>query len=141
MMTWKHKWTHYIGVGSSLLCLVHCLALPVLLVAFPAFTSIDLTVIDTFWEYVFIGLSIVSVYTIVQMHRTHKRYSAALPIAFFGVIMLLIALFVHHDNFGYFLPAGSILILVAHVLNLKMCNTHKNCLKECAHSKVAQNPI
>jgi hypothetical protein len=140
MMTWKHKWTHYIGVGSSLLCLLHCLALPVILVAFPAFTTIDLSVIDTFWEYVFIGLSIVSVYTIVQMHRTHKKYSLALPLAFLGVALLATTLVLHDSNFGFLLPVGSIMILVAHILNLKMCNTHKNCLKECAHSNTTNVP-
>lgn len=121
-----------------MLCLIHCLALPVALVLFPTFTSIDLSTVDTFWEYVFIGLSIVSVYTIVQMHRTHKRFTSALPIAFLGIVLLLIALFGHSHNFGIILPAGSVLILVAHVLNLKMCNAHRNCLKGCAHTKAAE---
>lgn len=135
MMTWKHKWTHYIGVSASLLCLVHCMALPIILVAFPAFTNLDLSSVDTFWEFIFIGLSIISVYTILQMHRTHKRFTAALPLAFLGVILLIVASFNHGHNFSFLLPAGSIMILVAHVINFKMCNAHKNCLKECAHTK------
>lgn len=133
MTTWKHKWTHYIGVASSLLCLVHCLALPVLLVVFPTFTSIDLSVIDSFWEYVFVCMTIVSVFTIVQVHNTHKRFSMALPLAFLGVVLLTIALYVGHEASIYFLPTGSVLILCAHLFNLKYCRDHKN----CSHSKVA----
>lgn len=141
MTTWKHKWTHYLGVSASLLCLVHCLALPLVLVVFPAVTSLDLRHIDTTWEIVFVALSIVSIYTIVQMHRTHKKFSAALPVAFAGAALLTIALFLDHLVAAYVLPIGSILILAAHVLNLKYCSTHSNCHKNCAHTNAVPQTL
>lgn len=134
MTNWKHRWTHYLGVSASLLCLVHCLAAPVLLVVLPALTAWELHDVDAIWEYVFVGLSIVSIYTIVQMHRTHKKYSPALPVAFSGALLLSIALFLDHSVAVYIFPLGSILILAAHILNLKYCSSHANCHKECAHS-------
>ncbi|MCC6138066.1 MAG: MerC domain-containing protein [Bdellovibrionaceae bacterium] len=133
MMTWKHKWTHYLGVSTSLLCLVHCLAMPLLILLFPTFTSLDLTVIDSFWEYVFVALTIVSVLTIVQMHNTHKRFTLALPLAFTGVLFLTISLYVGHEAWTYFLPTGSVMILCAHLFNFKMCRDHKN----CSHTKTS----
>lgn len=139
MTTWKHRWTHYLGVSASMLCLVHCLALPVLLVVFPAVTDLDLNHVDTVWEFVFVGLSIVSIYTIVQMHRTHKKYSLALPVAFSGALVLSIALFLPHALAAYVLPLGSILILSAHMLNLKYCSTHANCHKNCSHTPIASS--
>lgn len=133
MATWKHKWTHYLGVASSMLCLVHCIALPVVLVAFPAFTTLHLAGFDAFWEYVFVLLSIVSVFTILQVHKTHNRFSIALPLAFLGVLTLTISLFISHEQAAFLLPAGSICILFSHLMNLKFCNQHKN----CSHHKLA----
>ncbi len=131
MTTWKHKWTHYLGVISSLLCLVHCLALPLALVLVPALTTYQLHSIGVFWESVFVGLSIVSVFTIIQVHKTHQRFSIALPLAFLGVLILTFSLFISHDKATYILPVGSLFILAAHIMNLKLCNLHKN----CAHHK------
>lgn len=127
MTTWRHKWTHYLGVSSSLLCLVHCLAFPLLIVFFPAFTNIDLTVVDSFWEFVCVGLTIVSVITIIQVHKSHHRFSIALPLAFIGVVLLMLSLYLGHEVSTYSLPAGSVMILLAHVMNLKFCNDHKHC--------------
>lgn len=127
MVTWKHKWTHYLGVVSSLLCLIHCLAIPVVLVVFPAFTSFNLSSIDPFWEHVFVVLAIISVFTIIQIHKTHNKFSVALPLAFLGVLILTISLFLGHDTASYLLPVGSMCILFGHIMNLKLCNEHKRC--------------
>lgn len=133
MTTWKHKWTHYLGVASSLLCLVHCIALPVFFIVFPAFTALHFASLDTFWEYVFVLLSIISVFTILQVHKTHKRFSIALPLAFTGVVILTVSLFIGHEQAFFLLPAGSLCILFSHVMNLRFCNQHKN----CSHRKLA----
>ena len=127
MTQWKHKWTHYLGVASSLLCLVHCFALPFLFLFFPAFTTLRLIGFDTFWESIFVLLSIISVFTIFQVHKTHNRFSIALPLAFLGVLALTLSLFISHETSLYIIPAGSLCILFAHIMNLRFCNQHKSC--------------
>jgi hypothetical protein len=131
MVTWKHKWTHYIGVSSSLLCLIHCLAMPLILLVFPTLLHLDLSSIDSFWEFVFVGLSVTSVLTIINVHKTHNHFSAALPIAFIGVLNLTISLYLNHKFAIYFMMTGSLMILVAHLLNYRLCRRHEN----CSHSK------
>lgn len=133
MATWKHQWTHYLGLSASFLCLVHCLALPIAMFIFPTFSSIDLSIIDSFWEYVFVFLTIISVFTIFQVHKTHNRFSIALPLAFAGVVLLVLSMYLNHTVSHYAVPGGSLLILAAHVMNLRFCNEHKN----CSHHKKA----
>ncbi|MCB9072745.1 MAG: MerC domain-containing protein [Bdellovibrionaceae bacterium] len=133
MMTWKHKWTHYIGITSSLLCLVHCLALPLLLLVFPTLAIIDFSTLDSFWEYVFVAMSVTSVLTIINAHKVHQQFSSALIIAFLGVVLLTVSLYMPHSKSMYFLTTGSLFILIAHVLNLRMCHINKKCCNHTHH--------
>lgn len=141
MTNWKHRWTHYLGVSASLLCLIHCLTVPVLLVIVPTVAGMNIIELNFMWEVVFVSLSIVSIYTILQMHRTHKKFSPALPVAFVGVIVLIGALFLEHEAAHFVLPIGSVLILVAHMLNLKYCSSHSNCHKSCSHSSAVPGAL
>ena len=111
-----------IGILSSSICLVHCVATPLLI----AFRAGFIT--NPLFKYLFLIISFVSIFKATE-NITSKKISLLLWISFWG--FLFSTLF--QEEYEWFHYSGysfAILIIIGHILNIKHC-------REC--SKLNEN--
>lgn len=110
-----------VGILSSSICLVHCIATPLLI----TFGAGLLT--NPFIKYLFLIISFVSIFKPTKK-ITHTKIALLLWISFWG--FLFSTLFQEEYNWlhysGYFF---AILIIIGHILNIKHC-------KQCSNQKI-----
>ena len=125
------------GMTLSLLCLVHCLLLPVILVTLP-FASFLSFMKDPTSEALMILLAIInSVVAVALNFKHHKKY--AIPALFITGSLLLVLHFVahgfiHHNE--YIITIGAFLIGIAHFINHKLCKSCPKCKDECQNRSI-----
>ncbi|MFN6075397.1 MAG: MerC domain-containing protein [Fluviicola sp.] len=111
------NYSDIVGILSSSLCLVHCLATPILLAVGAAFFT------HHFVAYFFLFISFISIYK-TTLHSDNIKINLLLWLSFFGFTFSNIL----HDDFHWLLYLSyffSVLIIIGHILNIKYC-------KECA---------
>ncbi|WP_286234603.1 MerC domain-containing protein [Thalassotalea sediminis] len=115
-----------IGITATSLCALHCILLPVILPALPLLGLSFLA--DHTWEHVF--LIITGVLGSIAMFSGFKRYHKKLY-PFYLLIVGLVVYWMKHDFSEqaepFFIIIGATLIVAAHVINLKLCNSCKRC--------------
>lgn len=120
-----------VGIAVSLLCLIHCLCSPLLIIALP---WLD-TWIETPWAHL-VFLVGVAPLAIISFYRSYIHHRKPLPLALglIGIVLLLLGMLVgiHHafeqlDHLSHHsLPVlGSLFIIAAHLINIKWCHTTK----------------
>lgn len=107
-----------LAIGASLLCVVHCLMLPIAFAALPALTSV-LPVPESFHRWM-VALAVpVSTFTLLSGWRRHGR---ALPllagVAGLG-LMIVGAVVASERTETLWTVAGSLLVAGAHLRNLR----------------------
>lgn len=113
-----------IGILSSSICLVHCVATPLLL----AFGASFIT--NPIFKYLFLIISFVSIFKATE-NITSKKISLLLWISFWG--FLFSTLFqeeyewLHYSGYLF-----AILIIIGHILNIKHC-------RECSKQNENEN--
>lgn len=120
-----------IGICASGLCLIHCLATPILLLVFP---TLKLTLLESHIVHEIFALVVISSILIaVYPHCKKHGHTDIIAIAFGGVAFVVAALLFHD------LPSsiadsltiiGSILLIIAHFKNMKV--RHGRCETEAA---------
>ncbi|HMH21469.1 MAG TPA: MerC domain-containing protein [Puia sp.] len=121
-MSQKINWDA-LGVTTSLLCAIHCAVLPLLIASLPV---LGVNIIDNpRFEYGMIGLAFaIGSWALWHGFRHHHRRLA--PVLFFmGGMILLLAKQLWHEYQFRLLPFAVILIIVAHVLNYRLCRAHR----------------
>ena len=124
MSTTKINKADLIGILSSSICLVHCVATPLLL----AFGASFIT--NPFFKYLFLIISFVSIFKATE-NITSKKISLLLWISFWG--FLFSTLFqeeyewLHYSGYLF-----AILIIIGHILNIKHC-------RECSKQNENEN--
>ena len=121
-----------IGVAATSICALHCILLPILLPALPLFGLSFLA--DHTWEHYF--LIATAVLGTVALFTGFKRYHKRLY-PFYLLYLGVSVYWVKHDFSeayeGYFIVIGAGLIIAAHFLNMKLCNSCKECIdNECS---------
>lgn len=118
-----------IGIAATSLCALHCILLPILLPALPLLGLSFLA--DHVWEHVF--LLITAVLGTIALFSGFKKYHRRL----YPFYLLYIGVFIYwikHDfsdqHAPYFIVVGAGLIVSAHYLNIKLCNSCKTCNEE-----------
>ncbi len=102
----------FLGMLSSSLCLIHCLALPIIIVFFgEALHSLEHL---EFLDWIF---AIISLYAAVDSVR--KTHSKLLRITFItGWTFFVVGVFAHeHVYLSYSLHIGSVILIISHVRN------------------------
>lgn len=118
-----------IGITATSLCAVHCILLPVLLPILPLLGLEFLA--DHAWEHVFLLLTAAlgTIALLTGFKRYHRRLYP-LYLLFLGVFIY----WIKHDYSEalqpYFILIGASLIVSAHLINLKLCNSCKECCEE-----------
>ena len=114
------------AIGLSVLCVLHCLALPLALVAGSSFTALWFA--DELFHQLLVFLVLpTSIVALMLGCKKHKTWSV-LPWGFSGVCVLAIAALFAHDLVGesgekILTVIGSILVVVGHVLNFRLCRS------------------
>ena len=107
-----------IGILSSSICLIHCLATPLLMAIGAGFFT------NPWFEHLFVLISFLSIYKATQKSN-HFKLSVFLWISFAGFAACIFFEEWHHDihYVGYFF---SLLIIIGHLLNIKHCQKCTN---------------
>lgn len=121
-----------IGIAATSLCALHCILLPILLPALPLLGLSFLA--DHTWEHIF--LIVTAVLGTVALFAGFKRYHKRLY-PFYLLYLGVAVYWIKHDfapeHQPYFIITGALLIVAAHFVNMKLCNSCKQCTEHnCA---------
>ena len=117
-------WGDRAAICFSSLCILHCLLLPVLLVAYPI--GILVTLSDEMFHQIMVSvalpLSLVSLYV---GYGHHKR-NQLIVFGSVGLGMLMLPLVVPHELISetketWLTVAGALIVCLAHVVNFRLC--------------------
>ena len=124
------------AIGLSLLCTIHCLALPVLLVALPSMTALNLEN-EAFHLWMLAAVIPTSAYALTMGCREHKRYQL-LPVGLLGMVCLVLAIVIgeaiESESIEKMLTfIGASIIALGHIKNYKLCRHSERC--QCPEHK------
>lgn len=111
------KKADYIGITGSVLCIVHCVAAPVLVMTSSVLRNDTLRAGFLSLDYVFIAVNIVAVYFATRQHT-----SSAIRTALWGCLFLFAVGLLLEDvspGFEYMAYAASTGLVIAHLFNLR----------------------
>ncbi|HEX9956478.1 MAG TPA: MerC domain-containing protein [Fibrella sp.] len=111
------KKADYIGITGSVLCLIHCLAAPVVVMTSSLLRDDTLRTGFLSLDYVFIAINIVAVYFAARQHT-----SSAIRTALWSFLFLFtLGLLLENVNplFEYIAYAASTGLVISHLLNLR----------------------
>ncbi len=124
------RWGDYAGITASAMCLVHCLAMPLLVVAFPMLAPGEGH--HALHDVLLAAITLPVLVSLVPAYRTH-RDRLVLLLGTGGLASFLFAVFVAAPRFGesaetVFAVISSVLLVSAHLRN------HRSC-KRCTDGK------
>lgn len=116
----RRQWLDGLAIGASSLCLVHCLALPALLVLLPALAAF-IALPESFHLWALIAAVPMSALAISIGFVRHRRW-APVVLAIGGLMCLGAGeLFFHGSSLeAWFAVLGSLQLGIAHALNLRL---------------------
>lgn len=115
-----------VGIWASSLCALHCMLLPILL---PAVPLIGATFFAEHWfERAILSLSmIVGFWALLSgFYRYHRQLYPLYTLLLGGLIYWNKDVFGHHYE-PYTVLAGALLIIAAHVINMRLCKSCQTC--------------
>jgi len=118
------------AIGLSLLCAVHCLALPLLAVLGPALTGYFVFE-ESFHRWLVVVVLPLSLVSLWMGCRHHKKIGVvALGVA--GLMVLITAALAGHDLLGEWGEKiatlfGASLVALSHIRNFQLCREHIDC--------------
>ena len=117
-----------IGITLSGLCAIHCLITPILLLAIPALGA----VFEAAWVHVVMAIFIVpiGIFAFYSGYLHHKK-KGLMALGFVGLALIGAGLLLplsRIDLFGHDVVtiAGSVCLIIAHVLNRRACLCHRH---------------
>jgi hypothetical protein len=124
------EFTDNFAIILSILCAIHCLLLPLLLVALPSIGALQLQN-EAFHFWMLATVIPTSIYALTIGCKKHQRYRL-LSWGISGLILMLMAVFFGHDIAGEsgektLTLLGAILVVVAHWGNFLRCQQHTSC--------------
>lgn len=117
---WREDWLERAAVSASFLCLLHCLALPLVLAALPALSSV-LAIPESFHIWV-LAFAVPASGAALWSGRARHGASWPLPLGMAGLAMLAIGAFAFGET-RWETPVttlGSLTLAAAHVVNWRL---------------------
>lgn len=132
------KITDKLAIGLSLACVIHCLALPVMLVLLPTLAALNLDN-EAFHLWMVVAVLPSSLYALTMGCKQHKRYQLLIW-GIVGLALLVLALALGEERIGEWgektlTVLGATLVAVGHWFNFRLCdaqtktNSHNCCAK------------
>ncbi len=116
------KKADYLGIAGSILCIVHCLVTPVLIMTSTLLKDELVRTSFAGLDYAFIGVNIIAVY-----FATRHATSPIIKMALWGFLSLFsVALLLENNSrvFEYLTYAASIGLVLTHMANLRQHRQH-----------------
>ncbi|MFC5410053.1 MerC domain-containing protein [Larkinella bovis] len=108
----------YIGISGSVLCIIHCLITPVLLVSSSFLTNDTVRVGFLSLDYLFIGVNMLAIYFTTRHFTTPTiKYSLWFFLSVFAVAILLEDVSESFEYLGY---AASLGLILTHLTNIRL---------------------
>ena len=127
-------WGDRAAICFSSLCILHCLLLPVLLVAYPI--GIVVTLSDEIFHQIMVSVALpLSLASLYVGYGHHKR-NQLVVLGGIGIVMLVLPLITPHELISesgetWLTVAGAVILCMAHVVNFRLCAIEQACEK-CA---------
>ena len=121
------------AISLSLLCTIHCLLLPILVVMLPSLAALGLDD-EIFHLWMVIAVVPISAYGLTMGCKKHKNYKIML-VGIIGLVILALTALLAHDFLTEtlektFTVLGATIIAVAHFWNYRLCQSKQVCC-EC----------
>ncbi len=126
------SYANNLSIGLSALCVIHCLATPLLLVLLPSLTALQLDN-EVFHRWLLVGVIPTSLFSLFMGCKQHQFYRVII-IGVCGLLFLVSALLVEGFENGemlekIFTVTGACIVALGHYLNFRLCRQHDQC--EC----------
>ena len=110
----KNNQSDFIGILSSSLCLVHCIATPLLITFGIGFIT------NPFYKYLFLFISFCSIFKATEK-TAHSKFAVFLWASFGGFFVSNLLEeeyhWLHYSGYTF-----AVLIIIGHILNIQHCN-------------------
>jgi hypothetical protein len=122
------SWLDGAAVGLSALCLIHCLALPLLVAGLPFFAQFSEGHLHAQMLVVVLPLSIIA----LSLGFRHHRSAVIVSTGIVGMAILTIGATIAHEQLGIvadriFTIVGALVLATAHFYNTARTREHKSC--------------
>jgi carbon starvation protein CstA len=112
------------AVGLSLLCAVHCLFLPIILILIPSLSGVFAFKDELFHTWLLYAVVPISLIAMLMGYLHHRSHSVFL-IGTFGLIILILTAFFGHEVLGKYAEValtilGSSIIAYSHICNYRL---------------------
>ena len=112
------------AIGLSLLCTIHCLVLPIVLILTPTVTGILAFDDELFHEWLLFAVLPISLFAVIAGFIHHRNFSVTV-ISSVGMSMLIVAAVLGHDVLNEvgevaLTVLGSLFIAFGHLRNLQL---------------------
>ena len=123
-----------LAISLSALCIIHCLAVPVLITLLPVISSLGLAD-EKFHFWMTMMVIPTSIYALSLGCKKHKS-TLFLIAGLIGITFLLLSVFLNHELIGeigekLLTVIGAIFIALAHYKNIALCRYHDSCNNSC----------
>ena len=118
------KITDKLAIGLSLACVLHCLALPIMLVLLPSLAALNLDN-EAFHLWMVVAVLPSSLYALTMGCKQHKRYQL-LVWGIVGLALLVLALALGEERIGEWgekalTVLGASFVAIGHWFNYRLC--------------------
>ncbi|WP_159821520.1 MerC domain-containing protein [Colwellia sp. 20A7] len=122
--------TDKFSIGLSMLCAIHCMLLPLLLVALPSLGALQLDN-EAFHIWMLIAVIPTSIYALTLGCKKHQRYRL-ITWGVSGLTLMILAVTLGHEVIGdsgekLLTLFGATFVVIAHIGNFRRCQQHKSC--------------
>lgn len=135
--------TDKFAISLSLLCTIHCLLLPALLITLPSLAALHLDN-EAFHFWMVVAVLPTSIYALTLGCKQHKRYGL-LVLGIAGLISLTMAVMLGEETIGetgekILTVLGSIMVATGHLLNYRSCQRQQRIDCDCSEPQKGTNP-
>ena len=129
-MTGIQRLTEKMAMSLSLLCAIHCLAAPLIIVMLPSLVALQFDN-EAFHLWMVLAVIPTSIYALTMGCKQHKRYRL-LVLGLFGLMFLLSAVLAGEEIVGEFWEqaltlTGAAIICLGHYWNYQLCRLKNYC--------------
>ena len=123
-----------LAIGLSLMCAIHCLVLPIVIIALPSLIALGLDN-EIYHKWMIYAVIPTSLYALSMGCRQHKKYRL-FAMGFIGMTLLFLAVFLGESAIGelgekLLTLSGAVILAAGHFYNFKLCQHHNKC---CSHT-------
>lgn len=126
--------TDKLSIGLSMLCLVHCLLLPFVLVLIPSSIAVHLGN-EAFHAWMVVAVLPTSIYALTLGCKKHKNYRL-ITLGISGLLLLVLAVVLDESLLGHLgekimTLIGATILAIGHGWNFLLCHQHNQQGENC----------